>query len=153
VREVASISRSPIRSGALGLQSRAAQVGLDARHQLARRERLGDVVVGAELQAEDLVELLPAGGQHDDRDVALGPDALAHLQAVHARQHDVEHDEVHRLAVDHLERLVAATGPDHGEAGVAQGVLDDRADGLLILHDQDAVGQTGLPGLRPIVAR
>ena len=34
------------------------QHGLDARQQLARRERLGDVVVGAALEAADLVLLL-----------------------------------------------------------------------------------------------
>ena len=40
----------------------------DARDQLARAERLGQVVVGAELEAEQLVELVVARGEHDDRD-------------------------------------------------------------------------------------
>ena len=47
-----------------------AQDGLDPRDELARRERLGEVVVGAELEAEQLVELVVAGGEHHDRDRA-----------------------------------------------------------------------------------
>jgi hypothetical protein len=47
----------------------AAQDGLDARHQLAGIERLGQVVIGAELEADDLVDVLAAGRQHDDWDV------------------------------------------------------------------------------------
>ena len=39
----------------------------DPRHELARAERLDDVVVGAELEADDAVGLLAAGGEHDDR--------------------------------------------------------------------------------------
>src|SRR6266446_1914653 len=41
----------------------------DAGEQLARRERLGHVVVGAHLEAEDLVTLLDAAGVHDHGDV------------------------------------------------------------------------------------
>ncbi len=44
------------------------EVRVDAREQLAHRERLGDVVVRADLEAEELVPLLDAGRQHDDRD-------------------------------------------------------------------------------------
>ena len=49
-----SSARSPARivSAALGRPVGPAQHGAHARHQLARAERLGDVVVGAELQAE-----------------------------------------------------------------------------------------------------
>src|SRR6185295_5610940 len=39
------------------------------RSHLARRERLDDVVVGAELEADDAVGLFAAGGEHDDRDL------------------------------------------------------------------------------------
>src|SRR2546421_268810 len=52
------------------------QQGLHARQQLAEAERLAQVVVGAELQAEDLVALHPLGGQHQDRS---GPALLSHL--------------------------------------------------------------------------
>ena len=43
---------------------------LDPRLQLARGERLGDVVVDPGLEARDLVGLVGARGQHDDRQLA-----------------------------------------------------------------------------------
>ena len=43
-----------------------------ARDQHLRAEGLGDVVVGAQLQARHDVALLALGRQHDDRDVARG---------------------------------------------------------------------------------
>ena len=64
-----SISRSPTLS--VGLPARPpapARAGppRGCARELARRERLGHVVVGAQLEAEDLVALLGAPGHHDD---------------------------------------------------------------------------------------
>src|SRR5581483_8541255 len=50
-------------------------------HQLARREGLGDVVVGAERQALLALDVAAARGQHDDLNVLparIGAHALAH---------------------------------------------------------------------------
>ena len=52
------------------LRRAPAQHRLDARLQLARRERLGDVVVDPGLEARDLVRLVGARGHHDDRQLA-----------------------------------------------------------------------------------
>jgi hypothetical protein len=46
---------------------RASEHGLHAQHQLPRAERPRDVVVGTDLQAQDPVVVVAAGGQHDDR--------------------------------------------------------------------------------------
>ena len=48
---------------------RAAQHALDARHQLARIERLRHVVVGAHLEADDAVDDGRRRRQHHDRDL------------------------------------------------------------------------------------
>ena len=85
----------------------AAQEGADAAAELADRERLGDVVVRAELEPEHLVELVVPRRQHDDRDGALRAQPPAHLEPVDAGKHDVEHDEVDRLLAEPPERLVA----------------------------------------------
>ena len=53
-----------------GRRRRAPQHVAHPRRQLARRERLDDVVVGAELEADDAVDLVGAGGEQDHRDVA-----------------------------------------------------------------------------------
>jgi len=80
----------------------AAQHGVDARHQFARIERLGQVVVGAQFQTDDAVDLVALGGQHDDGEIpaflVLRAQAAANRQAVLARHHQVEHDEVVEFA-------------------------------------------------------
>ena len=67
---------------------------MHAAHELARGEGLGDVVVGAELEAEDAVDLVAARGEHDDRDVRGGAQVLAMSSPDLPGQHHVEDDEV-----------------------------------------------------------
>ena len=74
------------------------------RDQLDEGERLGQVVVGAEREARDLVLDRAARGQHDHPgEHALVGELAADLVAGHARQVAVEHDDVvarqRRLAV------------------------------------------------------
>jgi len=51
----------------------APQRRLDARRQLARAERLGDVIVCAHRQADDLIGLFGTGSQHDHVHVRFAP--------------------------------------------------------------------------------
>ena len=65
-----SISSSPAkreRARRAARRLRAAEHRAHARQQLARVERLGQVVVGAELEADDLVDVVALGGEHDHR--------------------------------------------------------------------------------------
>src|SRR5881227_322545 len=70
------------------------------QHELLRRKRLREVVVGAERQALDPVRLFLAGRQQDDADL-LGLLAAAqlgeHIVAGHAGEHEVEYHEVGAL--------------------------------------------------------
>src|SRR6266511_981814 len=87
--------------------------GPDACHQLAGRERLGDVVVGAGRQADDLVGLLGPGGQHHHVGVAEGADPPTRLDAVQAGEHQVEHDQLGVVLARQLDRAFAvAAGGD-----------------------------------------
>ena len=62
-----------------------AQQHFDARHQLAHRERLAQVVVGANLEAEHAIELLFARRHEDDRQrLRARAQPAAQLQAVDA---------------------------------------------------------------------
>jgi len=49
-----------------GLAGASTQYSLDAGHHLPGTERFADVVIGPELKAEKPVDLLDAGGDHDD---------------------------------------------------------------------------------------
>ena len=67
---------------------------LQPRQQFQERERLDQVVVGAVVQAADAVLDAVARGQHDDRRLAHAAQGPQHREAVHARQHRVQHDHV-----------------------------------------------------------
>ena len=87
--------------------TRTAQQRAGARHQLADAERLGQVIVGAALEADDLVGLVATRGQHQNRHVVIEaavPDRAAQRQAVEAGNHHVEHHQVVALALAALQR-------------------------------------------------
>ena len=88
----------------------------DARRQLSRIEGPGQIIIGAQLQADDLVGILGAGRQHQDRDVALAANLAAHAEAVQARQHDVQDDQIRAMLVDLFEALRPARGSNDPEA-------------------------------------
>jgi hypothetical protein len=46
---------------------KAAQHSLNASHEFARTEGLGDVIIGSNLEAEDAVSLAAFGGQENNR--------------------------------------------------------------------------------------
>src|SRR5436190_1229034 len=72
-----------------------------SREELARAERLGDVVVRAGVQCGNLVLLLAASRDDDDRHGALFPDATGDVEAVDVREPEIEEDYVRTS----LERL------------------------------------------------
>lgn len=108
--------------------------------ELADRERLRDVVVRSELEAEDLVELLASSGEHDDRDVARTPEPLADLEAVQLGEHDVEHDEVHVLLLESLQRLLAVASLDNPVPVALERVGEQRLDRLLVVDEENGRG-------------
>src|SRR5262249_58525529 len=79
------------------------------------------VVVGPGLQAAHDVEVITAGGQHDDRHVAAAAHPPADLEAVHPGQHHVEHHDVHRVLADALQRCLPGLGGAHLIAAAAPG--------------------------------
>eukprot|EP01133_Synstelium_polycarpum_P010450 gene10449-12166_t len=110
--------------------TRAAQDDADARHQFARRKRLGDVIVGADFQAHDAVDFIAAGGQEDHRHVGKLAQPAARFQAAHVRQSDVEHHQsgqwrgFARTWTHCGQRLLAQHHVQRREAIRAQGIRD-----------------------------
>jgi hypothetical protein len=109
---------------------------LHARDELARVERLREVVVGADLEPDDLVHVLVAGRQHQDRHVGGLADPPAHLDAVDVREHQVEDDQGRLLRGRLRERLGAGRGRPDGVAGVLQVERDERGDRGFVLDHQ-----------------
>ena len=129
---------------------RAPQQRLDPAHQLAQPERLGQVVVGAELEADDLVDLVVARGQDEDRHLGSGrAEAAQDLEAVHPGEPHVEHDEVGRLARRDLEAFLAGPGDGDLVALLLEGVLDAARDRVFVFDDEDGGCHAAMLHRRP----
>ena len=124
-------------AGARARAGRAAQDRADARGQLVGVERLGDVVVGAEVEALGLVGGRALGGQQDHRDRAPLAQLAHDLDAVEVGHDDVEQDDVGADLLGLLERLLAAVGGDDAEALLAEGDRDELRDARLVVGDED----------------
>jgi hypothetical protein len=113
--------------------------GVQPRLELVEVERLGDVVVGAGLEAPEDVGLLIAGGQHDDGSTAAGPDETAELEPVGARQHDVEQHEIGRERARGGQHFVAAVHRFDLESRVGQVVGQDARERPIVLDHEDSL--------------
>ena len=99
----------------------APQHRLDAREEHARAERLGDVVVGTELEPETTSASSPLAvsmtiGTRACADLLRAP---ADLEAVDAGEHEVEEDEVGRRVAPDGQRVLAVRHRGHGVAFLA----------------------------------
>ena len=126
-----------LRSG----QGGPAQDRLDARRQLARMKRLAEVVVRPEFESDDAVDVLGAGGQHQDRGVAdwgcVGAEFPRDFVARLFRQHQVEHDQVGRSGAGGGKRRFAVVGCDHRESLTFEIEGAEFADVRLVIDDED----------------
>src|SRR5207302_546638 len=159
--DVADVER-----GVLVAQLGATDQRVHARQQLRQIERLGEVVVGAALEAlHPRLQLVARREQEHRREHA----ARAHLghdaEAVAAGQHDVEHDAAEAATQRLLERPVAGGGLGDAVALFAEGlaqetpqvaVVFDQVPGVLAVtvgyaggrlphpsYDQVSTGRTG----------
>ena len=118
----------------------AAQDGLDADHQLGRAEGLGQVVVGALLEADDALGQGAARGQHQHRHVAIGAEQAHDLEAVDLGQHQVEHDEGRVLGTRLAQGLAAVVGGDDAEALAFEVGAHEGHDLAVVVDDEDGPG-------------
>jgi hypothetical protein len=127
------------RPGGLGATDHRA----DAGHQLAEPERLDHVVVGAQLQADDPVDLLGAGGDDDDRHRRAGPQPPAHVQAVYVRQPQIEQDDV---VWRRCQRLGTGPCPADLEAVAGEPGGQRLGDRVVVFNQQHAHAHRMTPG-------
>ena len=127
----------------LGMAGGAAQQRADPRQDFLEVKRLGDVVVGAGIEALHLVAPAVARGQDQDRHrAAVAAPGLQHRDAVHLGQADVEHDGVIGLAVAEEVPLLAVEGAIDHIAGIRQRRGQLTIEIRIILNDKQA--QAGL---------
>jgi len=118
----------------------AAQQGFHAARQLAEAERLGQVVIGSDLESDHLVHLVGASGEEQDRDPGLAPDPPADLEPVDPGQTDVEQDELGRDLAEARDSLLASRNDAHCVALAFERDLDPAGNGRFVLDDHDGGG-------------
>jgi hypothetical protein len=114
--------------------ARAPRHSADAGQQLAEAERLDDVVVRTQLEADDAVDLLALGRDHDDRHVGAGTELAADGEAVHVGKAEVEQ---HEVGAGRLQRGATGRGALDVEPFASQPVGERLGDRVLVLDDQD----------------
>src|SRR6266699_565768 len=141
--EIADGIQLGYRLGFVGFRLRATQHRVHAGEHLANREWLGDVVVGAKLETDDLVDLGVLGRDDDDRHAAALAKRAAEVEAAHPRQHQVEQHEVRSRGARRAQAGGAVARLLHGEPRGGEVVLQHVADALVVLDDEDAAGVAG----------
>ena len=116
------------------------------RLQLAQRERLDQVVVGARVEPRDAVVDGVARGEHQHRrPVAAGAHPAAHLQPVDPGHRDVEHDGVAVAAAQRLERDAPVGRERHVVAREPQGAVERRPHRGLVVDHQNTLSHAREP--------
>jgi len=119
----------------------APEQGLDARFQLAQLERLGEVVISAQVEATHAV--FGAAQRSEDQHgqaAAARPQAAKHLQALHAGQGQVEDQEVIGLGHQHMVGMVASAHHIDRMAALPQGLGQPFGQLLLVFDKQQTHG-------------
>ena len=119
---------------------RPAQEGADAGGKLVHAERLGQVVVGAEIERFHLLPLA-ADSRQDEYRQRLRPlaDTAAHFQAVHlARQHQIEDDQIGHMAGRFPQGFLAGGRERDGVPLCAQAGAQGAKNLRLVIHHENA---------------
>ncbi|CEJ86518.1 hypothetical protein HYPGJ_30522 [Hyphomicrobium sp. GJ21] len=69
------------------------QDGAHAGENLAEVERLRDVIVGSDLEADNAVDGVAFAGDHHDRDIVLGPDFAGEGESIFLPKGQIQRDE------------------------------------------------------------
>src|SRR5207253_10742017 len=124
-------------------ECRAPQVRVDPSGEDSRVKRLRDVVVDADLEADDLIHPGRAAGEHDHRTHnALPPQLADHLGAADIGQHPVHKYEVRLCAPAQLDGLRARTGFDYVMTLKPADLGHKHSHGNVVLDHQDASTST-----------
>jgi hypothetical protein len=130
------LQRAGCQDAGLGGPRRPAQQRAHPSHELRQIERLAQIVVRPALEAHYDVDGVGARGQDQDRDTAGPADLPAHLDAVQHRQHDVQDDQIDRLAAPGGQRGATVTGGADAQSRAPQPECGHLPDGGIVLHDE-----------------
>ncbi len=119
-----------------------AQDGFNPRGQLFQGKGLGDVIVGPQLEAQNLVRLFGFGRSDDDRNgpPIIAPfEGLADIQPAHVREHQVEQDQVRSLPLQKAKEPLGVAEDFHAEALLAEMRGNKRGQVRLVFNESDEI--------------
>jgi hypothetical protein len=97
-----------------------------------------DVVLGAELETHDLVDLRAARGQHENGHRAtVSPERTQDLEAVEPREHDVEDHEIDAVFTSFLEPFFSVVRQQNSVTLGGQVQLETHRDAWVVLDDEN----------------
>ena len=108
------------------------------REQFADREWLFDIVVGAEIQGGDLLDLAVARRENDYRRRRELPGLRQDVLAVHVGKAEIENDEIGRGIGGHAQRLAAGSGVLHLITRGLERRAQETQDLRFVVDDEDA---------------
>ncbi len=123
----------------LSMTGRAAHQGAQTRQQFFGMKRLGQIVVGAGVEARHLVA--PGAARRQDqnrRRLAVTPPAFQHRDAVDLGQAEIENDAVIGLGVAQEVRFFAVRGMVDDIAGIAERSFQLARQVGIVFGKQDA---------------
>src|SRR5688500_18864218 len=124
----------------------AAHQRADACHQLRERKRLDEIVVGTAVEAGHPILQRIARGEHEHgRLEAARAQRAQDLEAVPARQRQIEQDRVERFGVDAEERRFASPLDDDVVLLALKALAQGVGDFLFVLDYENAHGCTASP--------
>jgi hypothetical protein len=100
-------------------RSAARQLAMNTRQRDREIHRLGDVIVGAQVEGLHHLIAVLQGGHHDHRQLVRSIDrahSLQHFHARHARHHAIEQHQIRALRADILKRRWAVRGQVHAKS-------------------------------------
>jgi len=121
------------------------QHSADARDQLAWIEGLSEIVVRAELEPDDAINVFRQRREKDDRQGRiLCAHVPAHVQAGAIRQHDVDHGQTDIARGDDLPECRQITRQRNLEFLAYEVLSQEVADFLVVIDDEDSASVRAL---------
>ena len=130
---------------------KAAQHRPDAGCEFANAERLGDVIVGAKIQAANAVFLASARREKNDRDtgeITALANLAADFKAAVSGNHDVQQKENRRLLTRLWQHVIAGSTKADIESGSLQVMANKVADVRIVFKNNDVLFQMNSSGFR-----
>ena len=131
------VGKAHLRRTMRGLFADPAQHCPHPGYQFAGAEGLGDVVIGAQIQADESIRFGGLGREHDDRHLGLGLQDTADVEPIHLGQQQVQHDQVRPSLAGQLQGFQAVVSDEHPVAVPLQIEPDQVHDLPVVVNHQD----------------